>query len=181
MKPFFSISVHATGTGLAALACLLTAHAAEFHQIVEIDTNMTSGNPGNNPLSNIIQGPGIGFAMDEPHDGPSATWYTDAPGGFPSDYVEVHEGPEYLWFDLGMDVAVSEISYWGYSTGNANGVRQFAVSFASDAEGGEAGLGDEDYGPAPKLPLRYGGGALCPRGGPVDPHHEWWEWPARWR
>lgn len=121
-------------------------HAANFHPIAGIGTNMTDGNSGGNPLSNIIQGPGVGFDLNEPHAGPSATWYTDAPGGFPSDYVAVHAGPEYLWFDLGAEVALAEISYWGYSTGNANGVREFNLSFATDAEGGAAELGDESYG-----------------------------------
>ena len=82
----------------------------------------------------------MGFGAAEPHAGPSATWYTDAPGGFPSDYVAVHPGPEYLWFDLGSDVPLGEISYWGYSTGNANGVKGFNVSFATEAEGGDAGI-----------------------------------------
>ncbi|MDE0597129.1 MAG: hypothetical protein OSB65_17955, partial [Roseibacillus sp.] len=128
-------------------------HAANFHPIARIGTNMADGNSGGNPLSNIIQGPGVGFDANEPHAGPSATWYTDAPGGFPSDYVAVHAGPEYLWFDLGAEVdpgfgepVLAEISYWGYSTNNANGVREFNLSFATDAEGGAAGLGDESYG-----------------------------------
>ncbi len=120
--------------------------AANFHPINAIGSNMNDGNPGDNPISNIIQGPGIGFGAAEPHAGPSPTWYTDAPGGFPSDYVAVHAGPEYLWFDLGSDVTVAEISYWGYSTNNANGVKGFNVSFATEAEGGGAGLGDESYG-----------------------------------
>jgi hypothetical protein len=78
--------------------------------------------------------------------GGANNWYTNAPGGFPSDYIAVHAGPEYVWFDLGSDVPLNEISYWGYSLGNANGMRDFNLSFASDAEGGAAGLGDESYG-----------------------------------
>jgi hypothetical protein len=136
-----------------ALGGFSGVHAANFHPIARIGTNMTDGNSGGNPLSNIIQGPGVGFGANEPHAGPSATWYTDAPGGFPSDYVAAHAGPEYLWFDLGAEVdpgfgeaVLAEISYWGYSTNNANGVREFNLSFATDAEGGAAGLGDESYG-----------------------------------
>ena len=112
---------------LGALLALLTggAQAATFLTIAGIGSNMVDGNPGGNPLSNIIQGAGIGFDAAEPHNRIGGVWYTDAPGGFPSDYVAVHAGPEYLWFDLGSDVTVAEISYWGYSTGNANG----AVSY----------------------------------------------------
>ena len=97
---------------------------------------MVSGNPGGNPLTNVIQGAGIGFDAAEPHNRIGGVWYTDAPGGFPSDYVAVHAGPEHLWFELGLDDTLAEISYWGYSTGNANGVKGFNVSFATEAEGG---------------------------------------------
>lgn len=128
------------------LLCAVGVQAGTFHTIDAIGSNMTDGNPGANPISNIIQGAGVGFGAAVPHDGPSDTWYTDAPGGFPSDFVEVHAGPEYLWFDLGSDVSLGEISYWGYSTTNANGVKGFKVSFATEAEGGAASLGDEAYG-----------------------------------
>ena len=76
-------------------------------------------------MSNLIQGPGTGFASAEPHDqlggGASSLWVTSAPGGFPSDYLAVG-GEAILMFDLGEDVALSEISVWGYSTSNANGL-----------------------------------------------------------
>ncbi|MEN8680465.1 MAG: hypothetical protein ABF391_10490, partial [Akkermansiaceae bacterium] len=78
--------------------------AAVFYPISDIGTNMNSGNPGGNPLSNIIQGAGVGFDAAEPHANTGGTWYTDAPGGFPSDYIAVNAGPEYMWFDLGQDV-----------------------------------------------------------------------------
>ena len=128
------------------LVCTVGLQAANFHPIVAVGSNMNDGNPGGNPISNIIQGPGIGFDAAEPHNRAGGVWYTDAPGGFPSDYVAVHAGPEHLWFDLGLDVTLAEISYWGYSTGNANGVKGFNVSFATEAEGGATGLGDESYG-----------------------------------
>lgn len=133
-------------TSSILLASAIGASAASFYGITEVATNMVDGNPGGNPVTNIAQGPGAGFDAAEPHDGPSATWYTDAPGGFPSDYIDVHAGPEYIWLDLGADSLLGEISYWGYSTGNANGMREFNVSFATDAEGGAGGLGDEAYG-----------------------------------
>ena len=40
-----------------------------------------------------------------------------------------------LTFDLGSDVTLSEISAWGYSSGNTNGVSEFSLRFATDAEG----------------------------------------------
>lgn len=122
------------------------AQGATFLTVAGIGSNMVDGNPGGNPLSNIIQGAGIGFDAAEPHNRIGGVWYTDAPGGFPSDYINVRTGPEHLWFDLGTDVTLTEISYWGYSTGNANGMREFNIRFATDAEGGAIGLGDEAYG-----------------------------------
>jgi len=53
--------------------------------------------------------------------------------GFPSGYISVHKGPEYIWFDLGADVPLSEISYWGYANTNSNGMREFNLSFATCA------------------------------------------------
>ena len=133
---------------LGLFAALLAggAQAATFLTISDVGTNMGSGNPGGNPLTNVIQGAGIGFDAAEPHNRIGGVWYTDAPGGFPSDYINVRTGSEYLWFDLGTDVTLTEMSYWGYSTGNANGMREFNIRFATDAEGGALGLGDEAYG-----------------------------------
>ena len=106
--------------------------AADFHPIDSVTTNMVSGNPGGNPLMNIIEGSGIGFAAAPPHAGPSATWYSNQAG---ADYVNGHAGPEYLYFDLGQDRPLSEISYWGYASENANGLREFNLHFAKDADG----------------------------------------------
>ena len=127
-------------------ASALCANAAVFYTISSFDHNMVSENPGGD--SELAGGPGVGFNAAEPHNktGGANNWYTNAPGGFPSDYISVHAGPEYVWFDMGSDVPLNEISYWGYSTGNANGMRNFNLTFASDAEGGAAGLGDESYG-----------------------------------
>ena len=132
--------------GALVLSTLCSMQAADFRPITAFDHNMVSANPGGD--SNLAGGPGVGFNAAEPHSktGGANNWYTDAPGGFPSDYISVHAGPEYVWFDMGSDVPLNEISYWGYSTGNANGMRDFNLSFASDAEGGAAGLGDESYG-----------------------------------
>ena len=128
------------------LVSALCANAAVFYTISSFDHNMVSENPGGD--SELAGGPGVGFNAAEPHNktGGANNWYTNAPGGFPSDYISVHAGPEYVWFDMGSDVPLNEISYWGYSTANANGMRDFNLTFASDAEGGAAGLGDESYG-----------------------------------
>lgn len=129
---------------LAASACV--ANAAVFLPISAFGYNMVGANPGGDP--ELAGGPGVGFDAAEPHSklGGADNWYTDAPGGFPSNYISVHDGPEYIWFDLGADVPLSEISYWGYANSNSNGMREFNLSFATDAEGGEALLGDESYG-----------------------------------
>ena len=128
-----------------ALSFLCSANAAEFLPISAFGHNMVSANPGGDP--EMIGGPGTGFDAAEPHSklGGGDNWYTDAPGGFPSDYISAHDGPEYIWFDLGTDVPINEISYWGYAITNANGMREFNLSFATAAEGGAAGLGDEAY------------------------------------
>lgn len=124
----------------------LSAQAATFYTITDVATNMVDGNAGGNPVTNIYQGAGVGFDAAEPHNALAGVWYTNDPGGFPSDYINVNAGPEYIWLDLGADTLLGEISYWGYSSGNANGMRNFNVSFATDAEGGAGGLGDELYG-----------------------------------
>ena len=45
------------------------------------------------------------------------------------------QGCPVLVFDLGSDVALSEISVWGYSTTNSNGASRFSLRFATAAEG----------------------------------------------
>ena len=94
---------------LAASACV--ANAAVFYGISAFAHNMVGDNPGGDP--EMIGGPGVGFDAAEPHSklGGGDNWYTNAPGGFPSDYISVHDGPEYIWFDFGGDVSLSEISY----------------------------------------------------------------------
>jgi hypothetical protein len=128
---------------LAASACV--ANAAVFYGISSFAHNMVGDNPGGD--AELASGPGVGFDAASPHDklGGLDNWYTNAPGGFPSDYISVHAGPEYVWFDLGADVSLSEISYWGYANTNSNGMREFNLSFATDSEGGGAPLGDESY------------------------------------
>lgn len=90
------------------------------------------------PVSNLILGPGVGFDAAEPHDkilgGADGLWVTDAPGGFPSDYIQVAGSPV-LTFDLGADSDINAIHTWGYSSTNANGVKDFSLRFATDADG----------------------------------------------
>ncbi len=122
--------------------------ALDFLTITNVATpNMIEGNPGGNPLTNIIEGAGLGYDINEPHIRLGGTWYTDAPGGFPSDYIVSNPGDEIIILDLGEDRTLYELSYWGYADTNGNGMRDFEVRFATDAEGGDdAGLGDESFG-----------------------------------
>jgi hypothetical protein len=88
--------------------------------------------------SNLIQGSGVGFDATAPHNqlGAASThrWVTAAPGGFPADYIAV-AGTPVLTIDLGQDTLLSEISVWGYAASNANGVSEFSLRFATEAEG----------------------------------------------
>lgn len=121
--------------------------ALDFLTVTDVATpNMIEGNPGGNPLTNIIEGAGLGYDINEPHTRLGGTWYTDAPGGFPSDYIVSNPGDEIIILDLGEDRTLYELSYWGYADTNGNGLRDFEVRFATDAEGGAAGLGDESFG-----------------------------------
>lgn len=135
-----SLSILLAGTTLCS-------HALTFHPVTDIATpNMVEGNPAGNPLTNVIEGAGVGFDSNEPHARLGGTWYTDAPGGFPSDYIESNFGDEIIILDLGADTTLYELSYWGYADTNGNGMRDFELRFATDAEGGEEGLGDEAFG-----------------------------------
>jgi hypothetical protein len=87
------------------------------------------------PITQLYQGPGVGFSAAAPHDGiPGQTWVTDAPGGFPSDYLAVRPAP-ILIIDLGSNQVLTEMSTWGYTTSNSNGARDFSLRFATSAEG----------------------------------------------
>ena len=111
-------------------------HAVDFYTVDAItsSTEVTDLLPA----SNLIQGVDVGYDGSEPHDqlGGLFThrWATTAPGGFPADYFEVADSPV-LTIDLGVDQILSEISVWGYTTANANGVSEFSLRFATDAEG----------------------------------------------
>ena len=113
-----------------------SASAAEFYPITSVSSSTDASDLW--PASNLIQGPGVGFDAAAPHDktlgGADGNWVTDAPGGFPSDYIAT-AGMPVLTFDLGSDTALNEISTWGYAASNTNGVSEFSLSFATEAQG----------------------------------------------
>lgn len=134
---------------LAATAGL--AQAATFYPI----SSVSSSTVNFFDVNNLIEGPGVGYTADEPHTRLGSTWVTDAPGGFPSDYVAVAGAPV-ITLDLGVDSLLSEISVWGYSSGNANGASEFSLRFATSAEG-TGGFGSSiaynpTFGGAPGTP-----------------------------
>jgi hypothetical protein len=108
-----------------------TFHAIDQAYVTTEDSDLWA-------LSNLIQGPGVGFNASAPYEkiigGADGNWVTDAPGGYPADYIEVAGAPV-IDLDLGADVALGEISIWGYDDGNANGVSEVSLRFATDAEG----------------------------------------------
>lgn len=87
------------------------------------------------PITRLHQGPGGGYAPTAPYDGfAGQTWVTTDPGGYPSDYLAIQPAPV-LIIDLGQDRLLTEISTWGYTTSNDNGVKTFALRFATAAQG----------------------------------------------
>ncbi len=124
------------------------AETGEFYPISSIESSTAADDFF--VVDNLIQGPGVGFNASEPFEkligGEQGNWVTAAPGGFPADYIEVAGAPV-LTLDLGSDVLLGEISVWGYSSNNANGVSAFSLRFATDAEGA-AGFGSSiSYNP----------------------------------
>ncbi len=123
----------------AFVAAGATAPADTFFPI----TSVSSSTAGTDyfPVANLIQGPGVGYDINEPHNRTSGlTWVTDAPNGGTGDYFNPFITLPVLVFDMGADRDLSEISVWGYSDGNANGAKDFSLRFATEAEG-PAGFG----------------------------------------
>lgn len=128
---------------ITAISCLMlfvlsfssSASAVTFYPIANIEARTWAEDLW--PAVNLIQGPGLGFDANEPHDktlgGPDGNWVT-ASCGFPCDYIETW-GMPVLTLDLGEDRDLSEINVWGYASTNANGVSKFALRFATDADG----------------------------------------------
>ena len=75
---------------LAVFAALLlianTVQAVTFHSISSISSSTDADDFWK--ADNLIEGPGVGFDANEPHDKLGTSWVTAAPGGFPSDYIE---------------------------------------------------------------------------------------------
>jgi len=125
---------------LLTLTASLTAVtvASATHTLIT-PANVTTSTTGDLwAVSNLIQGPGVGIDSADPHNkllgGADGNWVTAAPGGFPSDFIAVAGAPV-LTFDLGENTVIDGIHTWGYSTSNANGVQDFSLRFATDAEG----------------------------------------------
>lgn len=119
-----------------------SSQAAVFYSPVAI-TSANSTVYSTYVLSNLYQGSGVGFAAAEPHNalgagGAAYNWVTIAPNPV-VDYYTAYPAP-ILLIDLGQNRSLSEISIWGYSSGNTNGVKDFSLRFATEAEGA-AGLG----------------------------------------
>ena len=122
-----------------ALTLSILTGAASFASAVTFYTPVSITSPNSSeffPITNLHQGPGVGYQAAEPHDGiiGSNTWVTIAPAPFPADYYNFSPAPV-LVIDLGVDRPLTEISTWGYTTGNANGVSLFSLRFATSAEG----------------------------------------------
>ncbi len=107
----------------------------EYYEIDSID--VTTIDTDLYPIDNLIQGPGTGFLDREPYakllSGDQGNWVTEA-CGFPCDYLETFD-PPVMTLDLGEDVDLNEIHVWGYNGDNANGVSEFALRFATQADG----------------------------------------------
>ena len=139
---------------LVAASLCLPASAADFFPITAVTNTNSSEFFATN---NLIQGSGVGFDAAEPHNqlgggGGGFTWVTDA--AFP-EYYSSFPAP-ILWFDLGANVALNEISTWGYADSNTNGAKDFSLRFATEVEG-TAGFGTSiSYNPIFDAAFNYG-------------------------
>jgi hypothetical protein len=121
---------------LVLLAVATPAHAVSFYPVDSVSASTAATDFAE--ASNLIHGPGVGFDAAEPHTrlggGWDHVWLTEANCGYPAEYLACLPAPV-LVFDLGIEVALSEISVWGYDVTIANGVSLFGLRFATDAEG----------------------------------------------
>ncbi|MBR9759202.1 choice-of-anchor D domain-containing protein, partial [bacterium] len=120
---------------------LLSGGIAEsFYPISSVTSATELGGSDFYLATNLIQGPGTGFDALWPHDAlgfaQAFAWVTDAPNGGAGDYfAPVPAVRPNMVFDLGSDVGLGEISFWGYSDDNANGANLFGLRFATSADG----------------------------------------------
>ena len=133
----------ATAAAILHLMPLHTSRADGFYPVKSVNVTYPDGAGGAFwPEANLIQGPDIGFDSNDPYDklvgGDAGNWVTDA-CGFPCSYIDVFGSP-IINLDLGQNRRLDEISIWGYTTANANGLKDFGLRFATDAEG-PAGYG----------------------------------------
>ena len=118
--------------------CISFSHAVIFHNIASVTTS-TSGDTFSVDL--LIQGEGVGFdtaSLEALGAANTHTWVTDDSDD--DDYFD-NGSPVVLTFDLGLDIAINEISTWSYSSvgGNRNNsVKDFSLQFATNAEGNAA-------------------------------------------
>ena len=133
---------------LSALLMLFgtAVHAATFHPISSITSRTAATDLF--PAIRMIEGAGVGFDVNAPHDRTGTLrWLTKDLGGPGSDYFNPTPDPApRLVLDLGSNVSLSEISVWVYGAGagalsiNEGSVSDFNLQFATAAEG-TAGFG----------------------------------------
>ena len=74
---------------LITLGLTTSAHATDFLPISSVSSSTEETDLW--PVSNLIQGPGVGIDASAPHDkiltDAAGNWVTADPGGFPSDYI----------------------------------------------------------------------------------------------
>jgi len=125
---------------LLVLGVATAVEAEDFFPISSVTTSTMADDLW--PASNLIQGPGVGFDAAAPHDkildGQAGNWVTAA-CAFPCDYLEVI-GIPVIELDLGAEVDLTAISMWGYAVTNSNGMKDFSLRFATEADG-PAGFG----------------------------------------
>lgn len=148
-------------SALISLTFCCAARAATFYTPVSI-TSPNSTEYNNYRLTNLHQGPGVGYSAIEPHNAPvndsgnyiggaGYNWVTIAPNPV-EDYYNVFPAP-ILIIDLGEDLLLTEISIWNYATNNTNGAKDFSLRFATGAEGPDGFGTSIAYNPSFEAPF----------------------------
>ena len=121
---------------LAVAACGLSLAVAQagpilFHAIQSV-SSATAGSDFF-AASNLIEGAGVGFDANAPHNRLSNNTWVTAACSYPCDYFASGRPVPVLTFDLGQDRLLSEISVWGY--GHPNSASRFSLQFATQSDG----------------------------------------------